>query len=106
MKLPQWFFFYRPTIIQFQDGKYGVRVWKLREGLAFRFIDLTEGPHYSKVMYPKQDRFDRWAKTEDLDKAISVLATLMVQKEEIRKQKKQNKTNKKYTVITFAGDKN
>lgn len=103
------FSFFKPCIIQFEDGLYGVRVYGNYEDEfwpKFLYVDFRSNmnclPSTKKI---KHSNFDE-CKTEDLNTAIKWLAQIQFLQNKLSQEEKAKKRRKKYTVITYAGEKN
>ena len=89
--------FWRPTIIQFRDGNYALRMYDFRsKPFSFVFYDLKPNRRY-EFTWSRDSKYFSDCLTPDLEVVLDRLAKMQAKKREIHQEKEDKK--KKYTVI-------
>jgi hypothetical protein len=91
MKLPEWLFFWRPTIVQFRTGEYAIRIWIWNPG-KFEFVDLKSVKRFS---WGIEDGHFSDCLSNDLDEVMDKFTRIVTKKQNAKKEKEA----KRYTLI-------
>jgi hypothetical protein len=91
MKLPEWLFFWRPTVVQFRTGEYAIRIWVWDQS-RFEFVDLRSTNHCS---WSRESKYFSDCLSSDLDEVMDKFTRIVMKKQKTKKEKEE----KKYTII-------